>query len=54
MGNPTRGCRLRVTSLAEFMLYFGLLDPTTGQPLPELQQYRPIYYPSPAKSPQDR
>src|SRR6185369_1783981 len=39
------------TSLQEFMLYFALLDPTTGQPLPALQQYAPVYYSVPAKSP---
>lgn len=50
-GKSYTGQAVQITSLQEYMLYFALLDPTTGQPLPEQQQYAPVYYPMPSKNP---
>jgi len=39
-----------ITSLQQYMTYFGLVD-DAGAPLPESQQYTPVYYPVPSKDP---
>lgn len=49
-GKSYTGQAVQITSLQEYMLYFALLDPTTGQPLPDIQQYAPVYYPVASKN----
>lgn len=50
-GRSYIGQPVRITSLPEFMAYFGFLDPVTGEPLPEIRQYPAVYYPVPAPTP---
>lgn len=50
-GKSCIGQPVQITSLQEYAAYFSLLDPATGQPLPDIQQYAPVYYPVPAKNP---
>lgn len=47
-GQSCTGKPVLVTSWAEFQFYFALLDPSTGQPLPQAQQSTPVYYSIPA------
>lgn len=50
-GKSYTGQAVQITSMQEYLLYFALVDPTTGQPLPDNQQYAPVYYPIPSKTP---
>ncbi len=50
-GKSYTGQAVQITSFQEYLQFFALEDPTTGQPLPDNQQYSPVYYPVPSKNP---
>ena len=50
-GRSCTGRPVPIASIQEFMTCFGLLDPATGQPLPEPRQQPAVYHPVPAPTP---
>jgi len=49
-GKSYTGVPVTINTLQDYMTYFGVLDPTTGNPAAENLQYTPVYYTSLSKN----